>query len=81
LSATTKTFLEIKKVVDHDCGNYRIGEIDFIPRNEVREYVLKHGQFAVDELHRAFFQMMEAAYMAMREKHQHEQVGQCSAGA
>ena len=49
MSAKTKTFLEVKKVVDHDCGNYRIGEISFVNYEAIAEYIERHGEFGYQE--------------------------------
>ena len=46
-----KTFLEIQKVVDHDCGNYTIGEIDFVNHDAIREYINQHVIKYEDTLH------------------------------
>lgn len=43
MGATTETLIEIKRVTDHDCGNYRIGEIDFGIRGTLRDYLEKYG--------------------------------------
>lgn len=50
MSAKLETFFELKKVVDHDCGNYRIGEIDFTNYAKIREYIHQHGQFGYEQL-------------------------------
>ena len=50
MSAKLETFFELKQVVDHDCGNYRIGEIDFVDYGAIEKYVERHGKFGYDEL-------------------------------
>lgn len=44
MSAKYKTLLEIKEVTDHDCGNYKIGEIDFaIHVGDLDNYLKRYG--------------------------------------
>ena len=50
MSAQLETFFELKKVVDHDCGNYQIGEIDFIDFKAINDYVERYGEFGYKEL-------------------------------
>lgn len=50
MSATMECFFKLNKVVDHDCGNYRIGALDFINYAAIREYVAQHGDFAWEQL-------------------------------
>jgi hypothetical protein len=41
MSATYEDLVTIKKVIDHDCGMYKIGEIDgCFQEHELREYLL-----------------------------------------
>ena len=51
MGATTKSLLEVKVVTDHDCGNYRIGEIDFgIHCGEVEDFLKQYGLEGRDDL-------------------------------
>jgi hypothetical protein len=50
MSAKLETFFELKKVVDHDCGNYQIGEIDFVNYAKIREYVSTYGDLGYQQL-------------------------------
>lgn len=43
MGAQYETLIEIKKVTDHDCGNYKIGEIDFGIRGTLTAYLEKYG--------------------------------------
>jgi len=61
MSAKLETFFELKKVVDHDCGNYQIGEIDFVPYNKLTEYVNQYGEDGYRNLVDVCIQMMEYA--------------------
>lgn len=50
MSAKLETFFELKKVTDHDCGNYTLGEIDFVNYAKIREYVSQYGEFGYHQL-------------------------------
>ena len=50
MSAQMKTFFELKKVTDHDCGNYRIGEIDFVNYEALKDHVKKYGENGYKDL-------------------------------
>jgi len=50
MGARTKTFLELKKVTDHDCGNYRMGEIWGTPEGEIHQHVMKYGEEGFNDL-------------------------------
>ncbi len=50
MSAKLETFFELKQVIDHDCGNYQIGEIDFVNYGAIREYVGRHGELGYQQL-------------------------------
>lgn len=44
MSAKTRTLITLEEVLDHDCGNYKIGEIDFgIRIGPLTEYLEKYG--------------------------------------
>lgn len=43
MSAKFKKLLEVNYVVDHDCGNYSIGETDFAFSGEVKAYLEQYG--------------------------------------
>lgn len=50
MSAKLQTFFELKKVIDHDCGNYQIGEIDFVDYSTIREHIFRYGEMAYQDL-------------------------------
>jgi len=50
MSAKMETFFELKRVTDHDCGNYRIGEIDFVNLAKIREHVDQYGEAAYQDI-------------------------------
>lgn len=61
MSAKMETFFELKKVTDHDCGNYRMGEIDFVNFDNIRDYVKTYGDFGRDELYDVCARVMQTA--------------------
>lgn len=61
MSAKLETFFELQKVVDHDCGNYRIGEIDFVKYSDVTKYVHEYGEDGYRGLVDVCIQVMEHA--------------------
>lgn len=68
MSAQVETFLEIKKVVDHNCGNYRIGEIDYYPLECVRAYINQHGEYGLLQLSHVFNSLMSEAHKELVRK-------------
>ena len=58
MSAKIKTFFELKKVVDHDCGNYRIGEIDYVDYNAIIQYINDYGDFGEQEINRVCIKIL-----------------------
>ena len=61
MSAKLETFFELKKVVDHDCGNYQIGEIDFVNYAKIREYISLYGDLGYQQLVDVCIKMMSEA--------------------
>lgn len=78
MSAKMKTFLEIKKVVDHDCGNYRMGEIDFVDYGQIENYIAQYGEYGysqfLDTLNRCHV-ALNKGIMEYRSKKNQEQCG------
>ena len=76
MSAKMETFFELKKVVDHDCGNYRIGEIDFVDLDAIDQYVEEYGDFGKNEILdacvRIMFKARQAAIRTRASGHQDE---------
>lgn len=56
-----REFLNIEHISDDDCGMYRIGEIDWMPNNKVKEYVLNFGEFGYHEILNMCAQIMAEA--------------------
>jgi len=77
MSAKMKTILEVKKVIDHDCGNYTMGELDFINYAAIDEYIQTHGEFGYREfstfLNKCSHQLWESIIDYREENHN----GQC----
>ena len=61
MSAKLETFFELKKVTDHDCGLYQIGEIDFVNYAKIREYIAQYGDFGFDQLVNVCIRIMAEA--------------------
>jgi hypothetical protein len=62
MSAEYKPLVTIKTVIDHDCGNYSIGEIDgLFQEHELEQHIRLHGATEIFE-HLAFLthQVIEA---------------------
>jgi hypothetical protein len=74
MSAKLETFFELKKVTDHDCGNYQIGEIDFVNYAKIREYIAEHGELGFRELievcHEIIFQARDQRNIERMKAHQ-----------
>jgi hypothetical protein len=66
MGAERKTMLEVKVVTDHDCGNYRIGEIDTVPDQQVAEYIARFGEYGYQELLNFTAAVAEAARKSIR---------------
>lgn len=43
MSATVKPLLELSVVTDHDCGNYRIGAVEFSIYPNVEAFLVQYG--------------------------------------
>ena len=76
MSAEMKTFFELQKVVDHDCGNYRIGEIDFIDFHAINKYIEQYGEFGYTELSDALIRLLAESRTAIVEYRMKQNSGQ-----
>jgi len=45
-----KTLIEIRKVVDHDTGMYRMGELSCHCSDVIQDYLIDYGEFGHNEL-------------------------------
>lgn len=61
MSAKMKTFFELQKAVDHDCGLYQIGEIDFVNYDHIREYIASHEELGYRSLIDVCIKIMSVA--------------------
>ncbi len=50
MSAERRDLLTLYEVTDHDCGNYRIGEVDWGIRGSLDNYLERYGEKGRDEL-------------------------------
>lgn len=66
MSAKTKTLIKFETVIDHDCGNYRIGEIDYVDYDAVRQFVLADDpdDFREHEIYRVCAKILGIAQAA-----------------
>ena len=51
MSAKTEILMTLEAVIDHDCGNYTVGEIDFgIRCGNLEAYLKEYGTRGKDEI-------------------------------
>lgn len=48
--AERKELFTVEYISDHDCGTYRIGEIDWIPNGKVERFVMRHGEYGYHQI-------------------------------
>jgi len=68
MSATTEKIGEVLKVIDHDCGNYRIGEIWNDPTGMVENHIDKYDEYGYEQMRDYALQMIHAAERRIRLK-------------
>lgn len=82
MSAKMKTFFELQKVVDHDCGNYRMGEIDYVKYDDIAQYVRDYGDLGEAEITRVCIKILHLAQQtAIAERNKAAPEAQCVAGS
>jgi hypothetical protein len=80
MSATIETIGTIDKVTDHDCGNYRIGEIWSDPTFMVEAHIDRYGEYGYEQFRDYALQILHVAQVRIRSKRSQEYQSQCSAG-
>lgn len=68
MGATKKQIGTISIVTDHDCGNYKIGEIWEDPALMVEEYLQKYGEFGYSEIKDYAIRLLEVSTAQIKQQ-------------
>lgn len=66
MSCRVKTLIEIQKVIDHDTGMYRLGELSCHCSDVIEDYLLDYGEFGYNELLNMLANIQSEAVVAWR---------------
>ena len=79
MGAVTEKIGKISVVTDHDCGNYRIGEIYENPEVMVVEHISRYGEYGFEQMRDYAIQMLASADHCIKQQRAYSVSGQCSA--
>lgn len=48
--ASRETLLKVNYITDHSCGSYRIGEIDTLPDEAIKQHINRFGEYGFEQL-------------------------------
>lgn len=80
MSAQTVTILSLEEVVDHDCGNYFIGEID-VRSGQLDKYFTQYGGAGFERLAAAMAKASWLVVEAYRNHNLNKDGAQCAASS
>lgn len=82
MSATTVQIGKISKVTDHDCGNYKLGEIFEDPERMVQDHINMFGEFGFEQMRDYALRILTVSDARIRLRRAEENQAQCgSAGS
>jgi len=68
MSAKKQVLISIEAVVDHDCGNYQVGELDFGIHGTLDGYIKSDPQNAMKEFNSIFGYLVYECQRRIREE-------------
>ena len=74
------TVLNIDMITDDDCGIYRIGEIDTLPDEAIRNHVKRFGEFGYEEWKRFGINCICVAEAEIRKLRESQHQADCIPG-
>ena len=79
MSATREKIISFSYVTDHDCGNYRIGEVDWGIHGTFDEFLKSYGDKGIQDLFWSMDIVKEQLLARWREQNKFQSASECNA--